>query len=436
MKLQEKLFKRVFAFLLVFLLTLGFTSLAFTKTVIKFWYPWGGLDGDLRAELAEEFSRAHPEIKVEPLLVTGAGYEDGKLMAAIAGGQPPDVVLYWNGGNTAGMAARDGLTELTPYLEEAKISSADYDSELWRLVTYKDKVYGIPEIAGVYCAFYYNKDVFDESGLDPSVPPKDIEALDLYAEKMTKYKSNGDIDVAGFIPWVEQGSHIDFWTQVFGGKLFNEDETKVTANDPKVIETFEWMGQYGEKYGAQKFASFVGSMQMDVGNPGHPFYTGKLGMMVSGTWVVAQIRKYVPNLNFGVTQIPTPPDGLKNPAYTGINVWWIPRGSQHVQEALQFIAWMNEAGRMASTADLVANLGSRADARELQKLKNDEIFSIFFEMINTGTIITEPNNPVWPIYFDALIRARDEVIFGRKTAKDALDEVTQKVQAELDKLIK
>ena len=428
-------FKKITVLLLVFSMVISLCQLGFGKTIVKFWYPWGGIDGDLRVKLAKEFNDTHPDIEVQPLLVRGVGYDDGKLMAAIAGGEPPDVVLYWNGGPTRGMATRDALTDLTPYLDKVGIKGSEYDPALWSQMLYKDKVYGIPELAGIYCSLYYNKNVMIKAGLNPNAPPKDIEQLDLYAEKMTKFDSKGQIDIAGFIPWMEQGGHTDFWPQVFGGKLLNEDETKVTANDPKIIKAFEWMGSYGKKYGAQKFAAYLGSIQ-DVGNPGHPFYTGKLGMMINGTWVVAQIKKYAPKTFFGIAGNPAPPDGLKNPVYVGMNVWWIPKGAKNVEAALQFIAWMNEKVRMAQTADLVGNLGSKPAARKVQKLRADKYSSVFFKLMDTGTLITEPSSPVWPIYNDLLAKARDKVIYGQATAKEALDEVTAKVQAELDKILK
>lgn len=408
---------------------------ALGKTTITFWYPWGGIDGNLRAELAAQFSKEHPDIEVKPLLVSGSGYSDGKLMASIAGGQPPDVVLYWNGGDTGAMAARGGLTDLTPYLDTVGINAEEYEPAVWKQMQYRGRIWGIPEISAIYCSLFYNKDVFAAAGLDPDSPPVTLEEADLYAAKMTRINRDGQVDVAGFIPWMEQGSHTDFWMQIFGGKLFNEDETKVTADHPGNIEAFKWMASYGSKYGAKQFSAFIGSAQ-GSDSPQNPFYTGNLGMVVNGSWFATAILKYAPQTNFGIAGVPYPENGLKKPAYLGTNVWWVPRGSKHVKEALEFIAWMNDKERVARTADQVGNFAPIVAARNMQKLRTDKVFSAFFNILESGNTISEPNNPVWAFYNNELTKARDNVIFGRSTAEKALAEVTQKTQKELQKLLK
>lgn len=424
---------------LVFILVLvSLTVLAmpvFGKTVLKFWYPWGGGDGDLRVALANEFNKTHPDIEVQALLVQGSGFYNGKLMAAIAGGQPPDVVLFWNGGATGSMAARGGLTDLSPYLEVTGIDASAYQEAAWKQMVYQGKVWGIPEISAIYCALYYNKDVFASAGLDPETPPVTIKEADLYAKKITRYDDNGQIEVAGLIPWMNQGGHTDFWPQVFGGRLFNSEQTKVTANEPEVVVAYEWMGSYGKEYGAKQFASYMGSMQ-GADSPQAPFYTGHLGMDINGSWFATSILKYAPDTNFGISSVPYPENGLTNPAYIGTNVWWVPKGAKHVKESIEFIGWMNEKTRLAKTADKVGNMASVVEAQQLQQLRNDPVFGIFFDLVENGNVISEPNSPVWAYYSDQLVKARDNIVFGRTTAQEALDEVTRKVQAELDKLLK
>ncbi|MFH1741245.1 MAG: hypothetical protein ABIH23_19755, partial [bacterium] len=54
---------------------------------LVFWHAWGGYEGKFLEGLVDEFNRTHTHIQVKPShFLIG-----DKLMAAIAGGIPPDV---------------------------------------------------------------------------------------------------------------------------------------------------------------------------------------------------------------------------------------------------------------------------------------------------------------------------------------------------------
>ena len=57
-----------------------------------FWHAWTGYEGKFLESLVDEFNRTHSRIHVKPSsFVIG-----DKLMAAIAGGIPPDVATVWD----------------------------------------------------------------------------------------------------------------------------------------------------------------------------------------------------------------------------------------------------------------------------------------------------------------------------------------------------
>jgi multiple sugar transport system substrate-binding protein len=68
------------------------------------------------------------------------------------------------------------------------------------------------------------------------------------------------------------------------------------------------------------------------------FKTGKIGIQGTGGFLLSELKKDVPNLNFGVTFLPGVKGGQVS-SFVGGDVVAIPVGSKHVPLAKQFIAW-------------------------------------------------------------------------------------------------
>src|SRR5699024_775559 len=91
-----------------------------------------------------------------------------KELAQIAAGNPPDVVI--NDINATALRGQKQQAEsLTPFLEKEDISDWFYP-ELWDATLYEGDSYGIPFTTDTRI-LYYNKDMFEEVGLDPEAPP-------------------------------------------------------------------------------------------------------------------------------------------------------------------------------------------------------------------------------------------------------------------------
>src|SRR5690606_5438215 len=94
--------------------------------------------------------------------------------------------------------------------------------------------------------------------------------------------------------------------------------------------------------GYRNYAAFKGSF---TGGPQNPFIQGRLSMIIeTATWE-GELKRYGPDVNYGVVPIPTP-DGRQHPtaSYTGGFAVEIPYGSRNSQAAFEFARyWVTEA---------------------------------------------------------------------------------------------
>ena len=111
--------------------------------------------------MAQEFEASHPNIKVNVTVLPSSGFGEKMTTALGAGEGAPDVAFFWDN-NWFPEAL-----ELTPYIEADPDFSPDlYFPGFWNTrAMWGDKVVGLP--LGVGANFVmYNKDVFDEAGVD------------------------------------------------------------------------------------------------------------------------------------------------------------------------------------------------------------------------------------------------------------------------------
>ena len=128
--------------------------------------------------LVRQFEAAHPNIKVR-LLGMGAGeMNPQKLMTAIVGGSPPDIVRQdrftlsdW--ASRGAFLALDDLIARDKATDPQTPTADQYYPAAWNEAVYQGKVYGIPQGADNR-VLYWNPAIFDQksqelsaAGLDP-----------------------------------------------------------------------------------------------------------------------------------------------------------------------------------------------------------------------------------------------------------------------------
>jgi multiple sugar transport system permease protein len=409
-----------------------------------------------------KYAELNPDVKL--IVSTGAGQMDSqKLMCAVAGGKPPDIVNQ-DRFAVGGWAARDAFLPLDEFIRRDSaapdaIRPDDFYPACWDEAVYEGHVYAIPSTTDARL-LYYNEDILRREGYvnpDGSVkPPKTWEELKAYAVSMTKTDGQGNILQVGFVP-MYGNSWLYLYGWQNGGSFLSPDGRTCTLNDPAVVKALDWVtGVYDAIGGVQKIDGYTSTFQegdMD------PFITGKIAMMISGNWILSNIATYKPDLHFGVTPAPVPASRLEaarnDPTlapyitWSGGYSWAIPKGAPHPELAWKFIRWMAspEAARIFNDAESRYNksrgrryvplISPRKSVNEMvfrefapKDLRFADAVAAFMNVMPASRF--RPVTPVGQVLWDEHARATDKARHHQVTAQEALDSGTARVQTQLD----
>mgnify|MGYP001413983281 CR=1 FL=1 len=107
------------------------------------------------------FRAAHPNLNVEYVAFGEGNWE--KLVAAMAGGTPPDVVIT-NSWRPRYFAKQKQAIVLDPYIKTSQLDAQDFLQGIYKAMSVDGKQYAIPQYVNTNL-MYYNRDLFKKMGL-------------------------------------------------------------------------------------------------------------------------------------------------------------------------------------------------------------------------------------------------------------------------------
>lgn len=227
---------------------------------------------DVLDEMVAAFEEANPDITVNTEL---AAYNDyfTKLQTRIAGGNAPDV-FELNYENFVQYASKGTLADLSGFIEEdANFKPDQLNQEAFEAYQYDGKQYGMVESFSNVLTFY-NKDLFDEAGVDYPSADWTWEDELAAAEQITDEDNN----VWGTYAPVTMNEYFKIAAQN-GGKLFNE-AGEPTVNNKANLEALNYMVNKVTKSGVSPSPA-----EMSGQAPADLFLNGQLGIVHTGIWM-------------------------------------------------------------------------------------------------------------------------------------------------------
>src|SRR6266545_3297598 len=174
------------AWTLVLLTALGLAhpAMVLAKTEIHFWHAMTGQLGDAVNELVKQFNASQNEYEVKPLR---KGTYPETLTAAIAAYRqknPPHIVQVFEAGTQTMMLSGAVLPVYQLFAEQGfKIDWKEFIAPVVGYYSKDGNLYSMPFNSSTPI-FYYNKDVFQKAGLDPSKPPQTWKQVEEYSKKI------------------------------------------------------------------------------------------------------------------------------------------------------------------------------------------------------------------------------------------------------------
>ena len=312
-----------------------------------------------------------------------------KLASGVGAGDVPDLVsfdlIYMPDFMRAGF-----LTDVTDALK-ADPNFPKVAKAFTELATYQGRLYGTgftPDVS----ILIYNKDLFRKAGLDPNAPPKTLAQIHEYAKKI---RALGP-DIYGFyFSGSCPGCNIFATSPMMvasGAKILPAkagDEPLAGTGVKEVLQLYRDMWAEG---------LIPKSAQSDNGsNFVANFKTGKIGIQGAGGFLISDLKREVPGMDFGVTFLPGIKDGQAS-AFVGGDVVAIPKGSKHAALGLAFVKW--ELGDQAQLEGLAKNniLPSRTD------LADNKYFKAEPRVVTTAKAIGIGYVP-WVFHFNDMVNS-------------------------------
>ncbi|TSE04223.1 ABC transporter substrate-binding protein [Mesorhizobium intechi] len=243
---------------------------AYAETTLTVHYPMPGFFKNVMDTISKKFMEENPDIKIQ-FASPSATYEEGiqTILRQAGTDEMPDITFI--GLNRLRMLnERDVAVDLGPLVKkEGNMAELGFSDTILKLAQVNGKQVGLA-FATSNPIMYYNADLVKAAGGDPDNPPKTWDEVIALGGKI-KALGNG-VDGIDF-RW--QGDDWMFSALLFGagGKMLNEDESKVAFNGPegeKAVEIIERMVKEG---GMPVFTKPAGEQAFAAGKVGFEFQT-------------------------------------------------------------------------------------------------------------------------------------------------------------------
>jgi multiple sugar transport system permease protein len=399
------------------------------------------------------------------MLGMGAGHMNPqKLLTAIVGGSPPDLVVQARF-NISDWASRGAFVPLDPLISRDLKDpecphSHDYYDAAWREACYGGRVYGIPTGADDR-ALYWNKKIFRDNraalaarGLDWTRPPRTWSEMLAYSDVLTVKGKR-----AGFIP-----NFGNAWLYLYAfqndASFLSPDGRTCTLASPEAASALDFMKKgYDLLGGYDSVNVFQSSFQ---GNENDPFISGQVAMKIDGDWSLPGLARYGPGVDFGVAPAPVPDDryfgrgrfqGEKDRfiTWSGGFSYAMPTGCPHPELAWAFIKFASSLeGRLIENRGQA--ISDQAKGRiylpRIQGLKaaNEALYRLYKPAdpkfaeglrVHMGLMSSariRPPTIVGQLLWDEHVRATEQTLTGHLGPMAALTDGQRTVQRELDSL--
>ncbi|MDZ4279118.1 MAG: ABC transporter substrate-binding protein, partial [Dehalococcoidia bacterium] len=160
------------------------------------------LEGALQ-RIVDEFNQSQTQYRVEPVFQGSYTESLNKLISTVRGGDSPSLIQL-DDVSTQIMIDSGAIVPVQDFIDEESFDLSDFDPKALGYYTVDDTLYSMPfNLAGPI--LYYDRQDFQEAGLDPDRPPQTLEEVRQYSEQLTRRNESGDVERYGIAlqisPW-------------------------------------------------------------------------------------------------------------------------------------------------------------------------------------------------------------------------------------------
>ena len=272
-----------------------------------------------------------------------------KLIGSLDSGDVPAIAVLPEP-DAQKMIDSDAVAPIQDFVDGEDYDLSELDEPTLEYYTVQDKLWAMPLCGGIPL-LYYNKLTFEEVGLDPEKPPRDLEEVREYSEKMLKRDGSGNVVRSGIAidvqDWTERmlAEHGDLLVDNSNGR--EGRATKALFDNDTGRWFFQWwhdMVDEGLAFNVGRNPTFAdGLLAIGSGRAAMTFsYSSALRS------VIDVLEGGVEGVEIGVAALPGVPGGTGSPLAFNRGLWMLNLRPESEQKAAwKFIKWLMEPEQQA-----------------------------------------------------------------------------------------
>ena len=235
-----------------------------------------------------------------------------KVRTAIGAGAGPTFIYGWGGGILRSYVDADEVVDLTPYLDANPEISDRYIPSIAKNGVIDGKTYALPNSYTQPVVLYFNKEVFDQLGVEaPTTWDELLALIPVFNDAGIAPLSLGGQSKWPNLMWLAYLADRIGGPEVFQAVLDGEPDA---WSNPAMIEALTKIQQLVDAGG---FIEGFSSIAADSNADQALLYTGRAAMMLHGAWVYSSIKAdagdFVSSGKLGFVPFPTVEGGTGDP---------------------------------------------------------------------------------------------------------------------------
>jgi len=400
---------------------------------------WAGWPGPVFLAIAKAFEDEHPNIKLNPGLFY---YTADKLLAAVAGGNPPDLAEDLAYMELIARGACMPLDDMIETSDEVEIGG-DIPEFLWEVHSWEGKHYGIPSIAtSIEEGMSFNLDLVEQAGLDPENLPDTWEGVLDWHKKITTYDDAGNLDILGCAPmaertnWCSEGI-IWIFPALWGFHYITED-LKYDIDREETVEFLSLIKAFYDEVGAEKMEAVSAGFQ---GIERGAFGVGKQAMQVSYMSAAAAVWQVNPAQRYKFTWVPVPESRKGTKVATrGGHAGVVMKNAKHPDEAFELAVFLTQPVVCDMLFEVYGWFGPRKSWRETVDLsfypeQVQENILYYANAFDEADELWWDKDPIEGVCSNEWTKAWQGVVYGEFTAEEAAVQMQANMTKELERTL-
>lgn len=290
-----------------------------------------------------------------------------------------------------------------------------YDELDQRQVTLDEKIYGAPFVIESL-VMYYNKDLIDQA-------PETFEDLEALSEdNQYAFENEEGTNTAFLANWTTPYQYIGLLSG-YGGYVFGEegtDSTDIGLNSPESVEGITYITDWYQNVWPQGMLDATSSENF----MNELFTSGKTAAVINGPWGASGYDDA--GVNYGVSTIPTLPNGEEYEPFAGGVAWVASKYSKNPELAQEWLDYVTNAENSETLYELTSEIPANQEARTVVSESGNELTKAVIEQFNTA--VPMPNIPEMSEVWTGAETMIFDAASGNKSPQQAADDAVQLIE--------